>query len=373
MKKVILIIVSIVIVSSILFFCTNSLTAKGYRIFDNYSISNSSSSNYKEEVTNKVEGSYKITGIPTINCDTKFTDVIIVKGNTNEVSVVADIKLKGNDMDDLKEHIKNIKVELSQDGNKIFVETCLKGSFNNVSIEITALVTVPNEFIPEMNIKHGDIKIKSIAVGGEIKIQHGSLEAQELTSLTELNVQHSDAEIEKAEELDVNLQHSDLHITEVESIEAKFSHSDVNIDRVVNLEMNIYHTDLDIKEVNNLSFEELAFGDLTIGQLINSIEIEELKHSKLYIKNCSESLSKIDIGASHSPINISIPKTLGVNAEFKTTHGSMKVNGYKNEAYFKEQSYRNKESLELKTIGESKQICEINISTSFSNIRFSFD
>lgn len=276
-------------------------------------LANESTQNKYEKVkTHTIRTVFSFKGTPIISSNTRHGSLTILEGDSDKIEATAIITLKGKNVDISEELFRHIDVKMGQIGNRINIYadfninsqdifnhsnlgTGFAGKYGNLSIKIDFTLKVPREFIPEIEIKYGNLKIEQTAIEGSIEAKYSDIYIAHLKGATGVDIKYSNLEISKAESLE---------------LEAKYSN-------------------VNIREINNLNLESFKYGDLEIGNSINTIELENCSYSNITISSISMNLSKISINAKYSPIKLTLPKMLKTEANITANYSELSIFGTK--------------------------------------------
>lgn len=251
---------------------------------------------------------FQVSANSRLDINTRYGSVVIVEGKQNEITVDVTIELSANKERDLDELREGINVDIYKSGNTVSVKTDVDlHNLGGVSFTIDYYITVPKDYIPTIINKYGSVNLNSDATNATIDVKYGSFTANMLKGTSNLTIKYSSSRIEKADIIKIGMGYGNSRITEANSIDiGEYKYG------------NLY-----VQNANSIQIEEFKYGNITVDKLNESFVCNEIKYSKLNIKECSNNLKKITAHGSYTPIRVTLPGTLAFKSNLKTRYGNI--------------------------------------------------
>ena len=110
------------------------------------------------------EEEYSANSSSTLNISTSFSDVDITSWNQNKISIHVECTVESKNEKRANEMLEDIKVDLKQKGNDIWVEAEFSGnSKGNESFDIDITIKAPAGITGKIEQSFGDLSIKDIS------------------------------------------------------------------------------------------------------------------------------------------------------------------------------------------------------------------
>ena len=253
---------------------------------------------YKVEKKKSYSKSYPLTGSTQIKLDNSFGEMKIITWDKNEAKADVAITVKANTEQRAQELLDDIKIEDGKDGNSVYFKTEIKSNKNrnwsksdddddddeddkkgkhkkshSPSMEINMTVYMPASNPIEALNSFGNMIVPDLTGATEIASKFGSLKCGKLSNNKELSVEFGKAEIEHINGGEVSISYSTNVIT-------------------------IQKMSGDIKGI--------------------------FEFSKSILLKIDNSLTKLNLNTSYTPVEIEVPGTFSGDFNIKTNFGSFK-------------------------------------------------
>lgn len=232
---------------------------------------------------------FNATNSTELAVDNQFGNITVTDWDQNKVSVTWIVEVTDTDEARGKKLMDRIKVEFTEKGNRIEVETKFgengkldlkDNKSSKQSFRIDYIIKCPKYIGMELTNQFGDIVVASHTGPFKADLQFGSMNAVSLTGPeTSIEIQFGKLTIGTLKNAEIEAQHCEsVKITECEelSIEAQFSNVDLGTAGSVSAELN--NAQLSVETLSNRLELESNMGSVKVDKVaanFKSIQIEQ--------------------------------------------------------------------------------------------------
>lgn len=274
----------------------------------------------KKEITK----SFSASKNDLLQVDNRFGTITITHGSKNQVDFRVVIETKSRSEAQLKRLIDRISINMQKNGNTISAVTTLKSDNSNGggdSFSINYFISMPSNLTCDLKQKYGSINMPEDNPGKcMLESKYGNINGGNFSGPLEIEVQYGNMTIGNVHKADLDFAYAGKAIlqnaTELE-IESKYSN--IEMGTVQKLEIETKYGNLKAESLNNTRLG-MKYGKCQIGEVKQSLIVDELGYSTLDIRELSSKFERVDVNAHYGNLNISIAS----NASFRLAATSMK-------------------------------------------------
>lgn len=209
---------------------------------------------------------------------------------------------------------KSYRVEISQAGNRIKVET--KHLRSNIKHTINYVIYAPAAIESKTNVKYGDIALGSLSGYVDVDLKYGDLYAEKLDfgnaqKANSIKAAYGDVAIKEVSWLNLSIEYGNFALQSGYALGINGSYSDFKIDNVKFVNSALSYSDLKFGTLNSIK-GKLVNTDIKIDKLYENMVLA-LTYSNVIIYSVDENFKNIDLQGSYSDGKI----TFQNNASFK--------------------------------------------------------
>jgi len=310
------------------------------------------SGNVSERVKNYTK-TYSLDANDKLRIDNKFGKVVVNTWNRNEVKVDVEMRAYADNDNTAQKMIDAISISDDKSGDVVSFSTnygnrsggSIWDLFNNRNdhhkAEVNYTIYMPSKNALAINNRYGATELPDFDGRVEIDCAYGSFSAKSLP--------HADNQI-------------------------KMRYGSAEIDGLSSADVSVGYGSLDIGSVDKLNCELRYTGDVRIGKLRNSGNINAHYAGKIYIDNLDKNFSSFSYSSSYSGLKIGIDNSTNANFDITVRYGDFNYGSAPVEITEKTPSDDSKGWKPTKNfkghIGKGSSDKMINISSSYGGVKF---
>jgi hypothetical protein len=296
--------------------------------------------------------------------DNKYGNVNIVNWDRNEVSFSVKIEVESDSESKTREKLSKIDVVFSQSGKRIEARTVLEQlDCNNCNFKINYSVSVPRginfklqshygnislphvEGATEINLKYGnlngeslngksnnlDVHYGNIKLSGDltgannINIKYGNFEAGDLPGEQNIfDIAYGNATFKKTGKARLSIKYSNVKLTEIKEMDIESAYSKLKADKAETINATAKYDKYTIDVADRIK-GALAYVDLHIGTLNESLTAGQVKYGHVNINNVVRNFESIQIDAAYTNIHLRLDSNAAFSSDIHNSYGSMSI------------------------------------------------
>lgn len=335
---------------------------------------NFSSLSAQDAFEKNIEKKFSVKDGYTLDVSSKFSDVEISAWENNEVNIVAEISVEGNNEAKAHELLDKLDVELSQLGNTVYVKTILPEKMNtgkDTKFTIHLVIQAPAYSNLTLEAKYSDVFIEKISGNAMISLAYsnyniGSLTRGNLAPINEINLAYSSGHMVSADWVKMDMAYSKVNIEELASIALNSKYSEISVEKCNSFIIDSKYDKFQIEDLS--SFNGIfKYSSVKLGVLAKKFEIDGA-YSNFSIANMGTNFELIKIESRYGNIKINLDKNAAFKIKANAEYGSVSVPGLK---IISEKEDGSKKYFEGSYGNNPKSKVEINTKT--GNVKFGFN
>ena len=266
----------------------------------------------KHEKSKSVNKSFNVNGNATLEIYNKYGDINVTSWDQNRVEIDVKITVKGNDLDDVEDRLKQIQIEFEASSSLVIAKTTIANSNNwtfwkkskNISYEINYTVKMPVTNNAKLNNDYGSIRLDELEGNADIHCDYGKVTLGNLKGNdTNISLDYcASSSIDSMKDGNIRIDYSKLTVENASDIDLSTDYSTVKFKKVNHLEFSADYGSIDVEEVNSAH----GSGDYTgfkFGTITNKLKLNS-DYGSIYIKNLAEGFESVDINSEYAGIKI---------------------------------------------------------------------
>jgi len=309
----------------------------------------------------------------------KYGNVDVINRNDASISIDIVIKVDVRDQQRADDLLKQIEINVSQEGDLIKAVTEIGDDFgkffrgfntHNGGLEINYKVSMPKTVPLSLSNKYGNVFIDELVSTSSIDVKYGKLTANKILHdskepLTKVYLSYSNGTIQETRWIELDVRYSKISITESKALAVLSKYSKIYVTNGSSLVSESKYDTYDIGKLNNF-ITTASYGHFVINQLSGKLQVDT-KYSDVLIDRIPAGFEGIKINNSYGTYKLGIDPT-----------ASYKLKGYSkycNIQYPEDNARVNRfnENNEMKvdgTIGNPQNAkAEVSVTSHYGNIR----
>lgn len=295
-----------------------------------------------EEYDKKLNKTYDVNKNSILSLSNRFGDINIENWEKNQVQIDVVITVENRNEEKAKETLEYIKVNFSEDGDIIKVETeidndlskagnwVIFGSNNSNSFNIDYTIKMPKSLQIELENKYGDVFINELSNLSNIVVKYGYLKINKMTRenekpLNEVTLAYSNGDIESCRWLKLTLKYSKMEIKESKAIMAITKYSKLYIDQASSIVSESKFDEYNIGNITNF-LGEGAYTDYDFDEITKKFELET-KYGNCDVQYVPEGFEMINITNHYGNISIGIDDKASYKIKGEAKYGDIRIPG----------------------------------------------
>lgn len=336
---------------------------------------NDSSIQYKHTETKTIRKEFKVSESASLFVSNKYGTITLItnENNTNKINIEVQIKVSSDNLNDVKERIKQISVNFSNSGsNSVSAKTVIDnnssffksfGRKKSINFQINYTISLPEKVKISLENEYGDIFLNKTQGFLKISAEYGSINLGDILSDAEINLEYSpNSSIDQIKNLKLNSDYSKLSIGKANYIKANCNYTNVSIDKVKEIIANV--------DYNGISMSELEKGQIyadycgiSIGKVSESIIIIS-NYGGVKLKEVLPKTNLVEIRAEYAGVSVGYHFNWEYQYEFSNSYG--KISMPENLPYT-QKNVKMKETIIKGTKGSGKNT--FTVSSKYSGIK----
>lgn len=280
-----------------------------------------------------IDKSFKADKSTTLNIQSKFGEVKVLSGDSDDVKVVVEMWVESSREEKAASILESLDAEISQTGDEILVKSILPDRLNtgaNTKFGIDITVHAPEYINLELSSKYGSAYVESVAGLAHISVAYGSLKAGELSRakvkpLNHIDLAYSSGSLQETGWLKLDLAYSKFNIEEAQALMVISKYSGLNLEECSSVVMESKYDSYAIEELNNF-MGELKYGNLKIGELSRKLEVSS-KYSSVKVGEIGPDFELIKIENSRGGYKLGISADASFRLKGYAQSGDISVSG----------------------------------------------
>lgn len=297
---------------------------------------NNSSIQYKHTETKTIRKEFKVSESSSLFVLNKYGTITLVtdENNTNRINIEVQIKVSSNNLNDVKERIKQISVDFSNSGsNSVSAKTVIDnnssffknfGRKKSISFQINYTISLPEKVKISLKNEYGDIFLNKTQSFLKINAEYGSINLGDIISDAEISLEYSpNSSIDQIKSLNLNSDYSKVSIGRANYIKANCDYTNLSIDRVKEIVANM--------DYNGISVSELEKGQIyanycgvSVGKVSENITIDS-DYGGIKLKEILPQTKLVKINAGYSGISVGYHSNWEFQYEFSNSYGKISM------------------------------------------------
>ena len=331
--------------------------------------------NPKHEKSKTIQKKFTVNKDAIVTLKNKYGNLNITTWDKNSVEIDIKITVKGNDLDNVEDQLKNITVNFDAAANFVTAITEIEsqksswswwGKSKNLNYKIDYVVKMPETNQVDLNNRYGNIYLDKLSGKAIINCDYGKINVGELNNSSnyinldycspstigyaknaDVNIDYSKLSIEKSGNLKINADYSTFNGGEIQEINFNTDYGAISLDDVENVEGNGDYTGMKFGKVRE---------NLTIDTDYGSISIEELV----------KGFNAVTISASYAGVRMGVEEDNNFNFDIDLQYGSFKkdtnlVDVYKSEEKSTKKRYQG-------VFGKGKSTSTVRIKSKYGSV-----
>ena len=282
-----------------------------------------------------VKEEYKANEATMLNIDSKFGKVEILNWEKSVVQVEVIMKAESDNKEFANETLQKLNVELSQEGNEIFIKTLIEERITSnfrkkVKFSVDITVYTPEWINIKLLNKYGSVFIERIDGKADLIVQYGSLTIRELgrsnvKPLNQISLAYSKGTIEKASWLKTDLSYSKLTIDEAQAIICISKYSSLSSEKINSLVSDAKYDTYSVSSLNNF-VGEMKYSNLKVSEFSGKMEIKS-SYTSVKVDEVMPGFESLDIDNSRGGYKFGISNKASFNLDGEAIRGDIDVEG----------------------------------------------
>jgi hypothetical protein len=331
----------------------------------------------QEEFSREYEKKYSCSKQTNFKLYNKYGDIEIKDWQKDEINIVAKIVLKGISEQKADEVFKLVKINFSQEGNSIRVETDYDDAFfkminrnlgNKNRFEVNYVISMPSYIKSDIENKYGSLFISKLTSASRIKVKYGNLKINQLEGagkdqMVNIELGYSDGTIESCQWLKIMCKYSKLYIQESKALIIMSKYSKLTIDKGSSIVSESKYDGFKIGTLANFVTES-EYSNFKFNEISKKIRLNT-KYTDFKVERVTAGFELIEIENKYGSINIGIEE--GASYRLKGYAQYAKIH-YPSNARIN----RHQENTELRVEGivgdDSSELPKVSIQTKYGGV-----
>jgi hypothetical protein len=323
------------------------------------------------KVSKKIIKEYPVNSSSKLNIENKYGNIQIINWNKPEVNITANITVTAKSKETAEEALKNIKVNISNQGNDVKVVTDFEDNLSNrvKHFNIEYVITMPASLSLKLFNKYGDVAINDLSGENNIEVKYGNLKINKLTRsnlkpLSEVTLGYSNCTIDNANWLKLTMKYSKLKVNQFKALIVVSKYSKISLERGSSLVSESKYDTYEIDQLQNLVLNA-EYSNYSLNGLSKKFDLFS-KYTDVKVSSLSPDFENINVQSKYGKISLGIDE-----------HASYKLKGnasYCEIFYPKENSKVKRISNDSRTtldgyIGTPNSKQSVVISSEYGNVK----
>lgn len=284
----------------------------------------------KIEINKRITKEFASNVATTLDVSNVYGKITLKTWERPYVHIDALVTVKANSKNTAQEKLDEISIIIKQAGNNISAVTEISSSNsswwsswwnsgNNVNIEISYTIQLPETLKINLENKYGNIYLPDYKGKTEIILKYGNLEGKNIENDLLLDLSYGKATMGSVDNIVGNIAYSDYRGIHSNSVKINSKYSKVYLDNVKSMTASSKYDQYKLGDVGNITmtgaYDDVQISSLTTGTLnvkYSGIEILSLSNAlnldisygSLVVNNLKTSFKTMNINTSYAPIKL---------------------------------------------------------------------
>ncbi len=275
------------------------------------------------EVINRI---YSVGERDRLEIENKYGDIIVETTEGNELSIRAEITLKGGSDKAISELQDFVDVEVGKNGSFIIAKTNwgknasfftkslegIKGIFDgDRSVEVNYFIETPSFLELRITNKFGDVFIGDHEGRLDIEMSHGDLRSRRISFPEKVSVSYGKMIVDEWGTGVVEVYFGELDSKNAEDIRIKSKHSEIELEEAGKVTFQSQNDEIHIGEVSEVR-GSFRFSQMRIDQLKGKINIDQ-EYGDLRIKSLDPNFDSVDLRMKKGDVTLIVDENTPFN------------------------------------------------------------
>jgi hypothetical protein len=280
------------------------------------------------ELTDRVDKTFKVNASTLLTVKNSFGKIEINNWERDEIHVVVDIIVEGNNESRAEKLMDAIEVTYRESGSEVFFQTKIDNMNNRggESFEVNYTIKMPISNPIDIKNSFGDIYLNDRQGSAVLDVSYGALKAENLLGDNEIEVSFGKGYFDRVERGEITIKYSDVEIASSDVLEMDTQFSKVELDEVNRLELEAKYGSVTLGNVGDLD-ADASFNGLNLETLAGSLILEASYVSNFEIDKVLPSFQLIDIKGKFSSFELNLDDDVSADLEATFEYSDLKDNG----------------------------------------------
>jgi len=223
------------------------------------------------QIDEKIKRSFETASSPELSVKNSFGDITIKKHHKKIIDVLVEINVVPRKSRDYEKVKDKVRIQIDESGDRLELTTIndLKG-ISTEHLEIDYTISIPENTSLKIRNQFGDVWIEGTAGNVYARVQHGDFYCGDIEGKnSSVEVQFGELRLESITDAELEIQHGDFRAYKLKNVDFEVQFSDAEVDHLEgDVAIDVQHSDLTIGTVG------IGLSKLDIDAQFSDIEIE---------------------------------------------------------------------------------------------------
>lgn len=331
----------------------------------------------KHEKSKTITKEYTVNSDARVSLDNKYGNLKITTWNKNRVEIEVQIIVKGDDLGDVEDKLKDINVAFNASASYVEATTTFgnkKNSWswwkksNNINYQINYTVKMPQSNSVNLDNDYGNIYLDKLSGKADINCDYGKIFIGELLALdNNINLDYcSISTIRYMKSGDINVDYSKLTIENSDDIKLNSDYSTITFNEAKSINFNMDYGSITIDDANDVNGNS-DYASMRFGTIRKNLEIDT-EYGSIKVEKLAKGFENVTISGQYAGIKIGIESNVVFNFVLDLQYASFRRDD-RNVELFKSISKSTEKYYEGK-YGKGNTTSKIKIKSQYGGVSF---
>jgi hypothetical protein len=272
----------------------------------------------KEEFSKTIQKEFQINSSSSLEINNKYGDIHIQNWDQNSFKIVVKITVDVKDNSRAEELMDLLKVDFTQDGNRIIANTKISDEFGNAKgwfgnsgkkFSIDYTINMPKSNSLKLNNKYGNIFINEMNGLVDVDLKYGDITINKLTRgdekpMNQIILAYAKANIIECNWLKLQLSYSKIDMDKNKALILVSKYSKGSIGKSSSIVGDNSYDNYQIGDLSNLVVEG-KYSNFQINSVAKKIDVN-IKFTDIKVNTIPKTFETIEVDNQYGKINLGI-------------------------------------------------------------------